>query len=217
MEVIVRRPFFSMIRGGTDMGGELLAALGKRRSYYDIGPDSPVDDGQIGELAKTALVLSPSAFNSQPGRLVLLFGSEHKRLWDMILEALRARLPADRFQPTGRKIAAFAAGHGSVMFYDDWTAVEKLQRDMPAYKDAFPTYAAHAAGMLQFAVWALFRDAGLGASLQHYGNLIETEAAKAWNIPVSWRLVAQMPFGAIRSESGPKQTLPASETLRVIG
>ncbi|MDR2391695.1 MAG: nitroreductase family protein [Planctomycetota bacterium] len=198
------------------MNDELPAALGRRHSYYAIGPDSPIDDRQIGKLAETALALSPSAFNSQSGRIVLLFGTGHKRLWDMILEALRARVPADKFGQTEKKIAAFAAGHGSVMFYDDWAAVEKLQRDMPSYKDAFPTYAAHAAGMLQFVVWTLFRDAGLGASLQHYGNLIEAEASRAWNIPASWRLVAQMPFGSIQSEPGAKQKLPASETLRII-
>jgi uncharacterized protein len=32
--------------------------------------------------------------------------------------------------------------------------------------------------------------------LQHYNPLIDAEVAKQWNLPASWKLRAQMPFGS---------------------
>ncbi|MDR1519756.1 MAG: nitroreductase family protein [Planctomycetota bacterium] len=197
------------------MNEALRTALAARRTYYKIGPDSPVADAEVEKLVEFALLNTPSPFNSQSGRVVLLLGDNHRKLWDLILGKLRAGMAAEKFPPTANKIAGFAAGHGSLLFYDDQAAVEKLQRDMPAYRDAFPVYSSQSAGMLQLMVWTLLRDAGIGASLQHYGNLIEAEAAEAWGVPPSWRLLAQMPFGAIQAEPGPKKQTPLPERLKV--
>ena len=39
-------------------------------------------------------------------------------------------------------------------------------------------------------------EAGLGASLQHYSPVVDAAAAAAFNVPDSWTLRAQMPFGS---------------------
>lgn len=197
------------------MSTDFKTALTKRHSYYEISSDSPISDQAIRELIEFAVDNTPSAFNSQSARLVLLLGENHKKLWEIVRAALGKIVPADSFQPTGDKIDSFAAGHGTVLFYEDQKTVEKLQSDFPLYKDAFPGFSMNSAGMIQHVVWVLLRDNGLGASLQHYGNLIEAEIAQAWNLPTAWRLIAQMPFGAPKSEPGAKPKLPLSETVRV--
>lgn len=84
----------------------------------------------------------------------------------------------------------------------------------------------NSSGILQGNVWTLLALAGIGASLQHYSNvrslvssrpsrvvcpradpnfslsssllqLIESDVHKTWDLPSSWKLKAQMPFGAI--------------------
>ncbi len=197
------------------MHSDLLATLSKRRSFYDINATSPVSDQEIQELLEFAVLETPSAFNSQSARLVLLFGEKHTLLWETTRQALRKVAAPESFQATSRKIDSFAAGHGTVLFYEDMTTIEKLQHTFPLYKDAFPGFSMNSSGMIQYVVWVLLREVGLGASLQHYGNLIEEEVAKIWNLPSSWRLIAQMPFGAPNSEPAAKEKLPVAEMLRV--
>ena len=55
----------------------------------------------------------------------------------------------------------------------------------------------------------------MGASLQHYNPLIDDEVKKTFNLPLEWRLVAQMPFGSITKPAGEKSFLPIEERVRV--
>lgn len=197
------------------MTTDLKTALKNRRTYYDITAKSPVGDDAIREIVNFAVLNTPSAFNSQSARVVLLLGEQHKKLWEIVRETLRKIVPAANFKPTDDKINSFAAGHGTVLFYEDQATVRGLQEQFPPYKDAFPGYSENSTGMLQLVVWTMLRDAGLGASLQHYGNLIQEEVAKTWNLDADWKLIAQMPFGQPGSEPGAKDALPLEQTVKV--
>ena len=70
-------------------------ALEHRRSYYSIGSDSPVLDEEIVHIIREAVKNVPSAFNSQSTRIVLLLGDEHKKLWNIVKETLKARISAE--------------------------------------------------------------------------------------------------------------------------
>ena len=85
----------------------------------------------------------------------------------------------------------------------------------PSYANYFPQYSEHTAGMHQFAVWTMLREAGIGATLQHYQPLIDEEVAKTWNIDPEWKLIAQMPFGNPTGEAGEKQFSPIEDRLKV--
>ena len=69
--------------------------------------------------------------------------------------------------------------------------------------------------MLQFAVWTLLEEAGLGASLQHYNPLIDEAVKRVWQIPDSWQLLAQMPFGAPAGAPGEKAFEPLERRVKV--
>lgn len=64
-------------------------ALHNRRSYYAIGDESPVSYEVVEKILDEALTYTPSAFNSQSTRLVLLLGDAHRRFWNMTQETLR--------------------------------------------------------------------------------------------------------------------------------
>ena len=74
--------------------------------------------------------------------------------------------------------------------------IKELQQKFPLYADNFPIFSEHSAGMAQYAVWTALAEAGIGASLQHYAPLIDAEVARTWDVPASWKLRAQMPFGS---------------------
>jgi len=104
-------------------------------------------------LIKEAIRQAPSSFNSQSSRAVLLFGAQSEKFWSLTKEALRAMVPADQFASTEAKMDGFAAGVGTVLFYEDQEVIKSLQQTYPLYADAFPGFSAHSAGMAQYAVW----------------------------------------------------------------
>ncbi len=178
------------------MSTKFKEAIEKRRSYYQISKIIPNSDEQIQELVEHAVKHTPSAFNSQSGRTVILLKEHHDKLWQITRESLRAIIPEEHFQATNDKIQSFQDGYGTILFFDDQSVVEGLQNQFPTYKDNFPVWAQQSNGMLQLVVWTALEAEGLGASLQHYGELIHDQVKVTWGIPSSWKLIAQMPFGA---------------------
>lgn len=193
----------------------ILESLEKRRSCYVLTAKSTLSDAQLKELVETAVKHAPSSFNSQSTRAVLLLGPAHHALWNITCETLRAIVPADKFAPTEEKINSFAAGYGTILYFEDWTAVEALQAQFPAYKDNFPTWAYQANAMAEFIIWTALAEAGMGASLQHYNPLIDEAVKKHFNLPAAWKLVAQMPFGVATAPAGEKSFLPLTERVLV--
>ena len=131
-------------------------------------------------------------------------------------ETLKALIPQEAFVEADRKISnSFASGYGTILFFEDNAIVEKLQEKFPLYKDSFPTWSNHTSAMHQFAIWTMLEDVGFGASLQHYNPLIDNEVRKTWNLPDSWSLIAQMPFGSPVEEPDKKIIDNSMDMVRV--
>lgn len=190
-------------------------AVKTRRSIYAIGKDIGISEDRIEEIVKNAVLYSPSSFNSQSARVVVLFNEQHDRLWDLTKETLRKVVPADSFGPTEEKMASFRSGRGTVLFYEDQTVIEGLQKQFALYADNFPVWAQQSNGMLQYVVWTALSDEGVGASLQHYNPLIDDEVRKEWGVPEAWKLIAQLPFGHIGAPAGDKEFAPIDSRMKV--
>ncbi len=195
---------------------ELKKAIENRRTYYSISNKSTISDDLIKEIIDFAVLHVPSAFNSQSARVVLLLGDHHKKLWNIVKDVLKKLVPADAFPATEAKIdGAFAAGYGTVLFFEDQSVVEGLQNAFPSYSENFPVWSQHTSAMHQFAIWTMLEETGLGASLQHYNPIIDEAVAKEWNINSKWKLIAQMPFGTPAGEPGSKEFQPLESRVSV--
>lgn|SRR5574344_2124531 len=193
-----------------------MQALESRRTFYAIGSESPVSDDQIEEVIKFAVKHVPSAFNSQSTRVVVLLGENHKRVWNIAKDILRKIVPAEAFKGTEEKINnCFLAGYGTVLYFEDQNVVKGLQEAYPAYADNFPVWSQQTSAMHQLAVWTMLEELGFGVNLQHYNPLIDDEVAKEWDIPASWKLIAEMPFGNPLAGPGEKQFNPIEERVKV--
>lgn len=197
------------------MNDLLFNSIKKRRSYYSISDQSPISDENIEEILKECLLYIPSGFNSQSTRLVLLLHDNHKKFWEITKEILRKIVSEDKFPSTESKINAFAAGYGTVLFYESQTVVQNFQNQYPDYRDNFPVWSDHTSAMHQFAVWIMLEDNGLGASLQHYNPLIDKIIQKEWGIDPSWKLIAEMPFGLPVKNPSDKDFLPVEDRILV--
>ena len=197
------------------MSKNFFTAVADRRSYYGISKEKVVSDDRINEIIEHAVKHTPSSFNSQSARIVLLLGDHHDKLWDITKENLRKIVPADQFSSTEDKINSFKSGYGTVLFFEDNSVVESLQQQFALYKDNFPIWSQQSNGMHQFVIWTSLEIDGFGVSLQHYNEIIESDVKKEWSIPENWKLIGQMPFGKPTAEPKEKEFQPLENRIKI--
>ena len=96
------------------MSNAFTELMKKRRTIYHLGNQLPISEDRVATIIKEAVKESPSAFNSQTSRVVVLFGEQHQKLWNIVKDTLKKLVPADAFSATEAKINSFAAGAGSM-------------------------------------------------------------------------------------------------------
>lgn len=188
-----------------------IELMKERRSVYSLGNNIKKSKEELNALVLRAVELSPSSFNSQSSRVVILWGDHSHKLWNIAKDELKVLISEEAFKSTSEKLDSFARGSGTILFFEDSRVIDKLQKQFPSYADNFPLWSEQSSGMAQFAVWAALTEAGLGASLQHYNPLIDEKTRETFNISSDWKLKAQMPFGSIEDSPSAKDFMPHSE------
>lgn len=142
-------------------------------------------------------------------------GAAHQKMWDIKKEALRNKVAPEDFEPTEQKMTSFAAAYGTILYFEDTSITNHLAEQFTLYKDNFPIWASQSNGIMQFGIWSALAEIGIGASLQHYNPLIDNEVKATFNIPESYQLVAQMPFGNIVAPATEKQVVSEDEMVLI--
>ncbi|EPH95430.1 nitroreductase family protein [Enterococcus faecalis 13-SD-W-01] len=174
-----------------------------------------MSEQEIEELIKTAVKESPTAFNAQSTRAVILFGDAHEKLWGMTEEALKPLTPAEAFPNTQAKLAGFKNGFGTVLFFKDTDIIKNLQEQFELYADNFPDWSEQSNGIATANTWVALEDQGLGANLQHYNPVIDEAVAKEFNIPANWKLRSQLVFGSTEAPAGEKEYMNDADRFKV--
>ena len=195
---------------------KIFESLAKRHSAYNIDKKSSLTNDEVVKLVQDAALLTPSSFNSQSPRMVVLFGDENEKFWDITREELRKVAPAEGFERTVQKLENFK-GQGTILFYTDEATVKDLEEKFPLYAHNFPLWAMHENGMLQLVIWSALAENGIGASLQHYNPVVDAAVVEEFGVDPSWKLIAQMPFGADLGEKTEKDKLPIETRVIVKG
>lgn len=190
----------------------------QRRSIYALSNQLPVSNEEVVKLVEHAILHTPSSFNSQSTRIIVLFGDEHQKLWQIAEDTLRDIVNDDeQFVSTKQKMDSFKAGAGTVLFFEDRKVVKGMQDSAPLYADKFPVFAQHSNAMHQYVVWTALASIDIGASLQHYSPIIDDKVTETWEVDKDWELVAQLVFGAIEQPAGDKTFEPLDKRLKVFG
>lgn len=178
----------------------------QRRSIYALGQNIDLTEAEVSELIFKTIKETPSAFNGQGSRAVILFGEANNTLWnDITASALKPLTPAEYFPNTQAKLASFAGGVGTILFFEDQDIIKGFQENVPLYAENFPVWAEQSNSMAQYATWMALAEQNIGANLQHYNPVIDEAVAAKWNIPSNWKLRAQMPFGSIENPADAKE------------
>ena len=194
---------------------ELTDVMENRRSIRKLSKILDFNDGMLESILKEAMLV-PSAFNMQSYRIVALKEGGHEKLWNMVEAALLAKLGQERFDSThsAQKIGGFRGGNGTLLFFEDQLVVEEKGNIAKSYKDTFPDWSQQGSGIIQYAVWLLLTEQGVSASLQHYHKLIEAQVREAWQIPSTWKLISQMPYGKGIETPGDREFIAFEEMVK---
>ncbi|MCF7923603.1 MAG: nitroreductase family protein [Candidatus Izimaplasma sp.] len=195
---------------------DFIEILKRRRSNYSITDKINISDNELTEFLEEIIKYTPSAFNSQSQRAVLLLDEKHKLFWNQLIEIMSNILKGEQFEKTKVKINGFKAGYGTILFFDDSSTTNGLMEKFPLYKENFKKWAIEQNGMLQSNVWLGLKTKEIGASLQHYNELVEEFVKKEFNIPEAWKLNAQMPFGNVTEAEKEKDKLEMNKRFKII-
>jgi len=188
---------------------DYIEIIKKRRSYYNLSEDVELSNEEIKYLFEDILNVTPSAMNAQTTRVVLLFDDKSKDFWERVNETFDNKINEEKFN-------GFYHAKGTALIFIETEDVKQQEKDIPSYAEYFETWSHHGAAMIQLNIWQGLRDENIGASNQHYNPVIDEWVKDLYEIPDSWELIAQMPFGKIEEEPAPKDKKPISEILKVI-
>ncbi|CAM9406470.1 nitroreductase family protein [Acinetobacter bereziniae] len=198
------------------MSNVFLDLIHKRRTIYAIGRHVNHSPEYLSDLIQQAIKQSPSSFNSQSSRAVILFNAEHEKFWNFVKAQLKAYAKDEASAlKTEAKMDSFIAGFGTVLFFEDQDVVKDLQAQFPSYADNFPVWAEHSTAIAQFATWTALNSDGLGASLRHYNPIVDEQVHAEWDIPKNWKLRAQLVFGSIEADASEKTYMDDAVRFKV--
>ncbi|MGL3044412.1 nitroreductase family protein [Acinetobacter pecorum] len=180
-----------------DLELTFIDQLKKRRSIYALGKRVHYSQAYLCEIIQEAVRSCPSAYDSQSTRIAVLFADSHHQFWEIVKQVQRQHVPEHIYEGVELKLNQCAEAYGTILFYEDQSMIQQLQKKMPLNSEDFPAWSEQTSGMAQFAVWATLADSGLGASLQHYNPLIDEKVAEHFDIDKNWLLRAQLCFGSI--------------------
>lgn len=180
-----------------DLELTFIDQLKKRRSIYALGKRVHYSQAYLCEIIQEAVRSCPSAYDSQSTRIAVLFADSHHQFWEIVKQVQRQHVPEHIYEGVELKLNQCAEAYGTILFYEDQSVIQQLQKKMPLNSEDFPAWSEQTSGMAQFAVWATLADSGLGASLHHYNPLINEKVAEHFDIDKNWLLRAQLCFGSI--------------------
>lgn len=173
-----------------------------RHSQYDLGRNIK-DPEVVIKKVKETMRLTPTGFNAQTGRLLIITGDAQDKLWGQIIpqdlkaEMDRQGVSAESWLKTESKLKALGAAFGTILFYEDQSIIKKLQNDFSLYADNFQNWSEQVTGSAQLNAWLALTEMGLGANLQHYNPVIDKSVATEWKVPDNWLLRGELLFGSV--------------------
>lgn len=112
-----------------------LAACKARRTHYDLTNRSPVSDDKITDIVEAALLHTPSSFNSQGTRVVILLHQEHRYLWnDIVKPAVKEVAPDAQWTSTEAKLNSFRDAYGTVSLQGFTPMLEHADDELADWK-----------------------------------------------------------------------------------
>ena len=113
----------------------ILQEIEDRRTIYSTETTISISDKELEDMIEHIIKYTPSPFNSQSTRIVLLLNDQHHKFWDNTKTVLKDVMGPDRdFTPTEQRIDGFKHAYGTILYFEDEDVIKGLQEQMPNYR-----------------------------------------------------------------------------------
>lgn len=197
--------------GGMMMDFTELARL--RRSEYHIDAQVNIAQEDIVATIEDIIDNSPTAYNAQSFQVVVLFGQKNQNFWQAVYQTQQALLPADQFAQLGHRINTAAKGYGTILLFADNQSTAERMITTPERQ---LIYKNQDSAILSYALWLALNNIDLGVSLHHFLIGQDQFVHDLFDLPASWEMMAQMPFGRVITPTPKKDRKPGADFLTVI-
>ncbi len=187
-------------------------AINTRRSMTQLKKSEGFDQALVSSTIQDVLKNTPSAFNSQSSGALVIYGETHEAFWEEVRAGVLPLVSDEKAQVrTNNKINGFKAGDGTVIFLENQTINQSLRERFPLYASSVDLWADQGQGFVQYGVWLALHELGFGVSLQHYNPLIDDYIYDVLGVERHFKIVGQMPFGAINGQPNNKSFVPLTQ------
>ncbi|MGO3540676.1 MAG: nitroreductase family protein [Latilactobacillus curvatus] len=115
---------------------ELFDLQQTRRTIYALGKNVSMSEAELSELIFNTIKETPTAFNAQGSRAIILFGKANETLWnDITATALKPLTPAENF-PTWSEQASGMAQYATWLALAEKNVGASLQHYNPVIDEA---------------------------------------------------------------------------------
>lgn len=182
-----------------------MDVIEKRRSNYDLGNNLEISKKDLINLLRKIIYYSPSPFNVQSSKIVLLNKKSHHLLWTTVVEEfLKKNNNGDLLDSDKARIKREDKAYGTILFYKDERVIEEFKEKLDAYEQkSLNSWCIEESAMLQMNIWNELRLRNIGAHIVHFDD-IDEEVSVAFDIDKNYKLVAMMVFGNIIQEAAVK-------------
>ncbi len=182
-----------------------MDVIEKRRSNYDLAANIELNKKDLINLLRKIIYYSPSPFNVQSSKIVLLNKKSHHLLWTTVVEEyLKKNNNGELLDSDKARIKREDKAYGTILFYKDEQVIEENKKKLDAYEQKeLNNWCIEESAMLQMNVWNELRLKNIGAHLVHFDN-IDEEISVTFDIDKKYKLVAMMVFGSIVQEAAVK-------------
>lgn len=187
----------------------------KRRTIYALGKNTEHTQEEVTARIREVVKQAPTAFNSQTTRVVVLFDEANEKFWDHIYDVQKDVLEGGMWDMMSGVMVGAKDAMGTVLFFEDQDAVD----EMPAQGVRGEAYKQNNNANSQYGVWLALAEMDLGASLQHfnvgYEQGFDKGTKEMFNLPESYEMLAQMPFGSVEQAAGEKEHIDTNVQVQV--
>ena len=147
--------------------------------------------------------------------MVVLFDEANEKFWNHIYDVQKELLEGEMWDMMSGIMTGAKNGIGTVLFFEDLDATKK----MPTQGTRTEAYKQNNNANAQYAVWLALAEMSLGASLQHfnvgYEQGFDKGTKEMFNLPESYEMLAQMPFGSVEQEIDEKEHIDTDVQVKV--
>ncbi|KDN53416.1 Nitroreductase [Tilletiaria anomala UBC 951] len=196
-----------------------LDGVKARRSIHQNTDKEILGQDELITPVSDTIKYSPSAFNSQSSRAIILLGKAHKNYWN---EFVPQNLGENQLKAVQKRLPWFAAAQGTVIFFEDKKVIDEYRGGASAFSHLWDDWSNQASGMAQINLWTALEAEGYGVNLQHVapmaGEGFKPMFNAALKVPSGWIVQAELVFGyPDQKDLKVKTFIEDSERFRVDG